>query len=1219
MTEIDQSQRENEAIIATRSESQVQTVRRQGDNRGSLIRLMPMNGIRHLSHNVHGCLRSSTIFFDLPRVVEELVHNSVDAGSTKVVVTVSIKACYVKVEDDGCGITRDGLVVLGERFATSKIHLVADGDISTEALGFRGETFSSLSDISLVEIRSKARGKPNAYFKVMKSSKCLFLGIDDERDGVGTTVTLRDLFYNQPIRRKYFQSSPKKVLHCVKNCVFRIALVHPQVLFKVYEIDSDDKLLCTVPSSSSLPLVIDGFGNEVSCTLREITYSDGLLSLSGHISGPMDALSTQHFEEEKVWSAPAAKHFFLVQLNGMLFFLSLRMQSYCFGNNFNNNDNNSNIDYHLTYAKMRKMFSCLCVGLEFSIANIVLAGLFPEGIVGIDLFSGGTENKSKLMEEENNIHFHEHSSIHIHNQPLSGPKLSNRLEISSDNDHQKHSLPCKGLADSISLCNKWKIEDAHGQMAKNFFEFELNNLEDTLDADCIQPTYKKSYKRDTADFNPSPLKHCLPDCIQGELPYEDNISDTNILKEEDSLGTFEPYGILDESFGFPQNCHNTFSHGYAKGDSLLDNEVFASELSSSGFGLDDNVCIKDVSSNKGECTTLTNWKSKYVNTSNDLTLQKNISNDLLDEILNSSQSTAGVIRKWRTSRALDTPFSCSVSPFPYDKVCLTNQNSLGHGHFSDYVDTESKFGYSLRFGSPQRLLTKTPKFHDFFNDFTLKGYHMNSNHADNRIFGMEECNAESINSVLDTSNEVLPDLRSTKTTKYVRKFCTNPGINWQDDFLLEHFIPTKKGSPDMDSRGEVCLLSESCNSDSEIHNTVPSLVENHDEAVEIPCNNRAFHTRIQTLRSRRSRSAPPFYEGKKKIPILKSRTVNVCGENTGKMSHGIDLLGQKGQPEHCGVLQRVVKPIEELSSACSWELNCKESNELIKLKNGPVVDELDSSLALPMKWRTGNPLPLVNNDAVMSYDCFEQKGDILDITSGLLHLTGNSLVPESLSKDCLDDAKVLPQLDRKFIPAVASGMLVIIDQHAADERIRLERLRGKVLCGELSSITYLDTERELVLPEMGYQLLQKYVEQIKKWGWICNINSQSVPHILGIDLSDKDLLEYLEQLVETGGSSIIPPSVLRILNFKACRGAIMFGDALLPTECSLIVEELKSTSLCFQCAHGRPTTVPLVNLTTLREQLARFGMHEAELSAGWHGLIRRPPSVQRARHRLELS
>jgi hypothetical protein len=81
-------------------------------------------------------------------------------------------------------------------------------------------------------------------------------------------------------------------------------------------------------------------------------------------------------------------------------------------------------------------------------------------------------------------------------------------------------------------------------------------------------------------------------------------------------------------------------------------------------------------------------------------------------------------------------------------------------------------------------------------------------------------------------------------------------------------------------------------------------------------------------------------------------------------------------------------------------------------------------------------------------------------------------------------------------------------------------------------------------------------------------------------------------------------------------GAIMFGDPLLPSECSLIIEELKATSLCFQCAHGRPTTVPIVNVASLRGELARLGAVNGRQEETWHGLSHHGPSLERARTRL---
>nr|GFC38878.1 DNA mismatch repair protein MLH3 isoform X1 [Tanacetum cinerariifolium] len=80
--------------------------------------------------------------------------------------------------------------------------------------------------------------------------------------------------------------------------------------------------------------------------------------------------------------------------------------------------------------------------------------------------------------------------------------------------------------------------------------------------------------------------------------------------------------------------------------------------------------------------------------------------------------------------------------------------------------------------------------------------------------------------------------------------------------------------------------------------------------------------------------------------------------------------------------------------------------------------------------------------------------------------------------------------------------------------------------------------------------------------------------------------------------------------------AIMFGDALLLSECSLIVEELKQTSMCFQCAHGRPTTAPLVNLVELHKQIIKLENGSHGSSGPWHGLTRHRPSLERAAQRL---
>lgn len=125
----------------------------------------------------------------------------------------------------------------------------------------------------------------------------------------------------------------------------------------------------------------------------------------------------------------------------------------------------------------------------------------------------------------------------------------------------------------------------------------------------------------------------------------------------------------------------------------------------------------------------------------------------------------------------------------------------------------------------------------------------------------------------------------------------------------------------------------------------------------------------------------------------------------------------------------------------------------------------------------------------------------------------------------------------------------------------------------------------------------------------------------------KYLSEYLHQLASTDGTSTPPPAVLRVLASKACRGAIMFGDYLLRSECQQLVEGLKKTALSFQCAHGRPTLVPIVNLEALHMRLGKQHCRKrladnADMAGtgcrkAWHGLQWYRPTLKRAMERLK--
>ncbi|PKU73063.1 DNA mismatch repair protein MLH3 [Dendrobium catenatum] len=1139
--------------------------------------------------------------------------------------------------------------------STSKVHLVADAGTGAEALGFRGEALSSISDVSLLEIRSKARGKPNAYCKIIKSSKCLFFGIDDQREDVGTTVSINCfaqllagllcLWLVMVLEMRFLVHS-EKLFTLIENLPFlgtcQGQQMHSRQSFNIVSFTVSDinaRFVCKGPIHNLINSIATNFhsttakkrdSSENHCRKRQKTqgYPAYLLNLCC----PMSSYDLT-FEPSKT----------IVEFKDWGTVLSFFEQAI--------------IPYWERFAS--NVFQAEGASCEASFQE--------SGPLREDLFSEGITKKSDIKSMKDSSNFFEGLGSRF--------QISNPLVTSFGyaSNYQKHNRLSDDEADYVSCPKRFHSNDDLVELCNSLFQHEDNILMGTS-------TNGKHSRRMNC-------KRYAPCEIVGDIYYS------------------------------PIACN-----GSVKTYAPMENDLVNSTCCSSScvFG-EHHEFLNEPFSVKEECTLGENQYSSCLHCSDNLIFKKNISDCLLQERSDSQSPVVGVIRKCQKL----TQQSCfEICPSFCDHACLS-ETSLSHQNF-EYVDADSEWGFS-HFGFTDPSIVRTPpRHHEIVCDSTLI-----ENHC-----AIEETNAKFLESVLNESRELPPDLCFTGRTVVDHKFCPSSIKHLQHDYLLDQFTSTKGGSASILKEEKGCLLSVSSSIEhTDIYNTSlhNSVTQNYDEAAESPSKNNEFQNSlfsdVRELRSRRSHSAPPFYKGKKKFPILNCLLTDHVRENSKMMSsYCIDEPGLNCQLEPYSASQPCMKPITELKKPCLWELNYDKSNHsnLIEIQaseefdNGYEPDEIDPASSSLTKWRTDCLQPAFNHDGAMPH-----KVDVLDISSGLLHLSGSSLVPASINKDCFDNARVLLQLDRKFIPVVASGILLIIDQntrtyihmqpvhsadpstyshyipltfpsaavrtpsavlgpqsktspflayldpvwrsgaaaggllgsrtavsaagilldmdplfqHAADERIRLEDLRKKVLHGELQSSTYLNPEHELILPEMGYQLLQKYAEQIKKWGWICNIQSQfsdsftwgmdflrqhecratlvAVPHILGTDLTGKDLLEYIEQLVETDGSSIIPPAVLRVLNYKACRGAIMFGDALLPSECSLIVEELKATSLCFQCAHGRPTTVPLLNMVALHEQLSRLDMPMPGRSDEWHGLRRHSPSIHRARQRLE--
>src|SRR3984893_7552481 len=187
-----------------------------------------MSKIRVLPDHLSNLIAAGEVVERPASVAKELVENAIDAGATRITIDVeSGGRRLLKITDDGEGMTRDDAVLAFERHATSKISNAEDlNGIAT--LGFRGEALASIASVARVELVTKTDDTAAGTSVVIEGGRRRDL--KDAAHPRGTTVVMRDLFFNVPARRKFLRSEATESFH-LTNLVTHYALAHPEISF----------------------------------------------------------------------------------------------------------------------------------------------------------------------------------------------------------------------------------------------------------------------------------------------------------------------------------------------------------------------------------------------------------------------------------------------------------------------------------------------------------------------------------------------------------------------------------------------------------------------------------------------------------------------------------------------------------------------------------------------------------------------------------------------------------------------------------------------------------------------------------------------------------------------------------------------------------------------------------------------------------------------------
>ena len=226
-------------------------------------------------------------------VVKELLENAVDAGASEVTLEIQNGGIrLIRVTDNGCGIARDDVPTAFLSHATSKIHSADDLD-AIFTLGFRGEALASVAAVSRVELMTKTAEEFAGTRAVLEGGEVL--SVEDAGCPNGTTLLIRDLFYNTPARMKFLKSDRAEG-SAVALIADRIALSHPEI--SVRFIKDGKEQMCT-PGNGDLHACIHAvYGREFAETLLPVEYSLNGIAVHGFVSKPFcsrGSNSMQHF------------------------------------------------------------------------------------------------------------------------------------------------------------------------------------------------------------------------------------------------------------------------------------------------------------------------------------------------------------------------------------------------------------------------------------------------------------------------------------------------------------------------------------------------------------------------------------------------------------------------------------------------------------------------------------------------------------------------------------------------------------------------------------------------------------------------------------------------------------------------------------------------------------------------------------------------------------
>src|SRR5437660_1577325 len=230
-----------------------------------------MGRIRVLSDNVANQIAAGEVVERPASVVKELLENSLDAGATRIRIDVEAGGRkLIAITDNGCGMGQDDAMLAFERHATSKIH-DADDLLNIDTLGFRGEALPSIASVSRLVLETRQANDASGTCIEIAGGK--LLKVEERGAPAGTAITVRDLFFNTPARKKFLKAESTELSH-IASLVTHYALAHPDKHFELHS--ATHNMLTASPVATHAERLYQIFGHDILDQLISVVAESDL-------------------------------------------------------------------------------------------------------------------------------------------------------------------------------------------------------------------------------------------------------------------------------------------------------------------------------------------------------------------------------------------------------------------------------------------------------------------------------------------------------------------------------------------------------------------------------------------------------------------------------------------------------------------------------------------------------------------------------------------------------------------------------------------------------------------------------------------------------------------------------------------------------------------------------------------------------------------------------